>query len=381
MPDTVIPGYRARFPIFAERVYMASQCLGPLLRETWRDLDEYRESLHLRSRALRPWIGWMFEVAALTEQLLHAPPHSVALRDNASSCLAALAAGLVPGPGRDRVVFTDLDFHSSRYLWQAQAQRGFVPLEVTGDGASYPVEELVKAIDERVAIVAVSLVSPRSGALLDLGPVVAAARRAGALVVLDAYQAVGIVPVDVEALDVDVLLGGNHKWLSGAAGMGLAFLYVRPGLAERTPVLYPGWVGSADLTGFPREFAPAPGARRFQQGTPAIEPIYSSRAGLRAALEVGVEALRQRSLALTEHLFAGAEARGLPTLTPRAARGGMVCFPLPNAGHEMTERLAAQGIDVDYRPDAGIRVGPHPAQTVEECERVLEALAGELARA
>jgi selenocysteine lyase/cysteine desulfurase len=376
MVDPFVSEHRRRFAIFAERVYMASQCLGPILNETWRDFDEYRASLLRRNQSLRPWLGWIDEVTGLIEQVLHAPKYSVALHDNVASCQSALAAALSPTPERNRVLMTDLDFHSSRYLWRAQAQRGFVPVEFASRDGGYPLEELVRSIDERVAVVAVSLASPRTGALLDVAPVAEACKRAGALFVLDAYQAVGVLPLDVQTLGADVLLGGNHKWLSGALGMGLAFMYVRPGLAESLPVVYPSWFGDAELTEFREQFIPAPGARRFQQGTPALEPIYTSRAGLRFILEVSAEAMRRRSLTLTEHLIEGALARNIEVVTPRPAaqRGAMVCLQVPRASYDLADQFAARGVDIDFRPGAGLRIGPHPCQTEEECDRVLDTL-------
>ena len=365
--------YRRRFPIFDERVYMATQCLGPLPSEALEDLEEYKRTLSLRSRALQSWLGRMLEVTALLEQLLGAPPSSVALRDSATAGQASIAAALQPSASRDQIVLIDADFHSSRYLWAAQAQRGFSLVEIKSRYGATPTEEIVQAITERVCVVALPMVSPRTGALLDVARISAAAREHGAILVLDAYQAVGIVPLDVVALGIDVVVGGLHKWLSGAAGMGLCFLYVRPGLAEELPVLYPGWIGHSALGGFTRAYEPASGARRFQQGTPAMEPIYTSRAGLRFVLEASVEALRQRSLDLTQRMREGALARGLPLRTPEA-RGGTLCFRFDGDGEAAVAELAAQGIDLDFRPDAGLRVSPHPCQTEEEGERVLDAL-------
>ncbi|HEX8825349.1 MAG TPA: aminotransferase class V-fold PLP-dependent enzyme, partial [Archangium sp.] len=312
----------------------------------------------------------------LLEQLLGAEAGSVALRDSATAAQAAIASAVTPRPERHRILYSATDFHSSRYLWAAQERRGFSVEELRpADGVVLRPEEVLRHLDERVAIVALSLVSPRTGALLDVVPVVKAAHDAGALVVLDAYQAVGVVPVDVRRLGADVVVGGTHKWLSGG-GTGLAFLYARPSLAERLQPAYPGWIGHQQMVGFTEGYVPAPGGARFQQGTPAMEPIYTARAGLRFVLETGVERLRERSVALTSRMMARAHDAGLSVTTPREPerRGGTLCVDM-DEGSSVVERMAALGIDIDTRPGAGIRVSPHPCNTEQECDRVIDELA------
>jgi kynureninase len=368
--------FRARFPLLDERLYFATQCLGPMPAEALLDLEEYGRSLLLRKRAISLWVDRMNEMSRLFESLLGAPPDSVALRDSATSAQAAFAAAIAPRGRRNRILLSSQDFHSTRYLWKAQAQRGFEVVELAPrDGAEVTTEQYLEAIDERTAVVEAALVSPRSGALLDARAVIRAAHDRGALVVLDAYQAVGIVPLDVQSLDADVVVGGTHKWL-GSGDMGLAFLYVRPALANELVPAYPGWVGHASLLSFGEDYVPAPGARRFQQGSPAMAPIYLARAGVRTAIEIGVESLRARSLELTQRMIDRADAQGLHLRTPRRpeARGGMLCFDLARCA-EVESRLAEAGIDVDHRPGAGLRVAPHFCHRDDECDRVIDAIA------
>jgi kynureninase len=366
---------RSRFPLLDERLYFASQCLGPMPKEALDDLDEYRRSLLLRKRAIPQWLERMDEIIGLVETLLGAPPGSIALRDSATAAQAAIAASLEPRGGKDGIVVSRHDFHSTRYLWTAQGRRGFRIDEIEPrDGAGVGAEDYLAVIDDRTAIVTAPLVSPRTGALLDVRAVIRAAHDHHALVVLDAYQAVGVVPIDVLALGADVVVGGTHKWLGGG-GTGLAFLYVRPSLAERLEPAHPGWFGCGSVMEFGEGYAAPAGARRFQQGTPAVEPMYTARAGLRTVLEVGVERIRARSLELTSRMLDRLEARGVRASTPRAveARGGMICLDRPDA--EAIERaLDERGIDVDYRPGAGLRVAPHYCHREDECDRVVDAI-------
>ncbi len=365
---------RRLFPVLEGRAFLACQCLGPFPRDTLDDLDAYRRTMFLRNRAIEEWIERLDALRAQFEVLLSAPTGSVMLRDSATAAQASLAAALTPTAIRNRIVLSSGDFHSSRFLWMAQEARGFVPVQVDAHCIASHEASYLDAIDERTAVVALSLVSPRTGALLDVSRVVARAREVGALVVVDAYQAVGIVPIDVVAMGADMVVGGTHKWLGGG-GMGLAFAYLDPALSDRLVPVYPGWVGNAQLLAFGDRFEPAVGARRFQQGTPAMEPIYTARGGLSWALEKGVSALRARSLVLTSRLLKGAQALGLRVRTPvaDAARGGMVCLDIPDA-ESVADELEAQGIDVDARPNAGLRMGPHPCATEEECDRAIAAV-------
>jgi kynureninase len=372
--------HRERFPIFAQRTYLASACMGPFPREGHADIEEYRRTRQLANRALGLWFQQVEEVTGLIEQLLHAPPGSVALRSSATACQAAIVSSIEPLGARRRIVVSELDFHSALQLYSAQPRRGFEVHTVRSvDGVRVQAEDLVAAIDERTAIVAVSLVS-RHHALLDAGPVIARAREVGAVVILDAYQAAGVVPLDVGALDVDVLVGGVHKWLSGATG--LAFAYVRRELADRLEPAYPGWFGHHDIADYVHEhtfedtYRPIPGARRFQQGTPPVFPIYASRAGLRFVLEVGVDHIRARNLELTTRLLEGALERGIDVVTPREpeARAGAVCLRVPDP-ERVVARLEERGIDVDQRRRQVVRAAPHACSTELECDKFLSELA------
>ncbi len=370
---------RERFPVLAERTFLAMQCLGAFPREMYDDLDEYKRTLALRNRAIEPWIERMNEMTSLVARLLDVPSDDVMLRDSATAAHAAIASAISPRPGRDRIVVSSADFHSTRYLWQAQRARGFELVVVPGNGPEHAfAETYTRHIDERTAIVALSLVSPRSGALLEALPIAQKARASGAHLILDAYQAVGVVPVHPRTLGADVVVGGTHKWL-GSGGMGLAFAWVAPELSSVLSPAYPGWIGHRALSGFTDTYEPAPGAQKFQQGTPALEPIYTARAGIRWVLEVGIEALRARSIALTARLVDAAESARLPLRTPREPerRGGMVILDVPDA-NAIAERLREQAIDVDARPGAGLRLGPHPCVSVEECDRAIAAVAAAL---
>lgn len=366
---------RKQFPLLETRNYLATHSLGPLSREAIADVEAYRQTLYLGRRALPIWLERYEEMFLLIETLLNAPTGSIALTPSATAAQAAVAATIQPNSNRNRIIISELDFPSCRYLWQSQVQRGFEIIEIeTADGIQIAAADVVAQIDERVAVVAVSLVSYLNSARLDIQPIIEAAHSAGAIVVLDAYQAIGTIPLDVTSLGADVVVGGMHKWLCG--GMGLAFAYVRPSLAAQLNPIYPGWFAHLQPIAFAANFTPAIGARRFQQGTPSIEPIYASRAGLRFAIDVGIEQMHRRNVELTTYSIECADAYGIPIKTPRSHqhRGGTVCLEVARA-ETLVQELAELGIDVDTRSNLGIRISPHPCSTEQDCQQLIEAVA------
>ena len=197
-----------------------------------------------------------------------------------------------------------------------------------------------------------------------------------ALVILDVYQAAGTIPLDLAALEADFAVGGSVKWLCGGPGAG--YLYVRPDLIPRLRPAHVGWAGHAAPFGFETgEIRYADGVERFQSGTPNIPALYSARAGYKIVGQVGVPAIREKSLRLTRRLMDAADAHGwaLNTPTRDEARGGSVVIDVPN-GAEITQHLIQRGVIVDHRPDAGIRMAPHFYSTADEIDQAVITLEG-----
>ncbi len=366
---------RKEFPLLKERTYLAAHTLGPLPQKAFIDIDAYTQSLYMGRRVFSLWLERYEEMFHLCELLLNAPKDSVAITASTTAAQAALAAAIKPNHNQNRIVTTTLDFSSGRYLWGAQVQRGFDVVEIhSSNRLQIETSDIIAKIDERVAVVAISLVSYINSARLDIKPIITAAHEVGAIVVLDAYQGVGVIPIDVIDLGVDVLVGGTNKWLCG--GLGLAFAYVRPSLAAQLNPMYPGWFAHLDPGAFAETYAPAIGARRFQQGAPSFEPIYTSRAGLQFAIDVGVDQIHHRNIELTTYLIECADLHGIPVLTPRdpARRGGTICLEVDRAELVVRE-LAELGIDVDTRSNSKIRVSPHCCNTEAECRDAIEAIA------
>jgi kynureninase len=214
----------------------------------------------------------------------------------------------------------------------------------------------------------------RSSFIQDVKAIVDRAHQVGARVVLDAFQALGSVPVDVAGLDVDFACGGVLKWLCG--GPGTAYLYVRPDLGRTLQPSFTGWTAHDDPFAFEigaTRYAEPP--YRFMNGTPNVPALYAAQPGLRIVREVGIAAIRAKSMRQTARLVALADAHGWRVNTPRdpERRGGTVSIDMPRA-QEVCARLLERDILVDWRPNAGVRLSPHFYTKDEELDVAIAAV-------
>ena len=361
--------YRERFPILAETTYLISHSLGPMPLEAERRLAEYAHSWN--TRGVRAWgEGWWdlpFTVGDQIARLIGAPTGSTVMHQNVTIAEAVVLSCFTFDGERRRIVFEEDAFPSVRYLQQAQQAHG-AEIVVCPDE-----EAVVDAIDERTLLVPISHVIFRTGRIQDVEPIIRKAHEVGAHVLLDAYQSVGTVPLDVTALDVDFACGGSVKWLCG--GPGAAWLYVRPDLAERLEPTLVGWQGHSRPFDFAPELDYAEGAARFLTGTPNVPALYAATAGYDVIEEVGIDRIRESSLRQTA-LFVGLlDEAGFDVVSPRdpERRGGSVVVRTPDFERVHAE-LGAREIICDFRPDVGLRFGPHFFTTDEELELAVRAL-------
>jgi len=361
--------YRSEFPILEDTTYLVSHSLGPMPRKAAERLEEFARMW--KERGIRAWAeGWWdspIKVGDQVGRIVGAPPGSTVMHQNVSIAEAVVLSCFRPvDPARNRVVCEQGVFPSVRYLFQAQPDLELVVCEDE--------DEIVAAIDERTLLVPISHVLYKLGEVQDVEPIVRRAHEAGAHVILDCYQSAGIVPLDVTELGVGFATGGSVKWLCG--GPGNAWLYVRPDLAERLEPTATGWQAHAHPFVFADELEYAPGAARFLTGTPNPTAHYQATAGYDLIEEVGVARIRERSLEQTSLLVELADDRGFDVRTPRdpARRGGTVTLDVPEYGAVHAE-LEARGILCDFRPDGGIRLGPHFFTTDDELRFAVDQIA------
>jgi len=360
--------YRSEFPILADTTYLINHSLGAMPARAEERVAEYARTW--KTRGIRAWgEGWWTMPMTVGDQIgriVGAPPGTTVMHQNVAIAEAIVLSCFRPFGERNRIVYERANFPSVRYLYEAQPDLEVVVCE---DDAA-----IVDAIDERTLLVPVSHVLFKSGEIQNAAAIVARAHEAGAHVVLDAYQSAGIVPLDVTALDVDFAVGGSVKWLCGGPGNG--WLYVRPDLAERLEPTYTGWQAHEQPFGFEETMRYARGAARFLTGTPNVPALYAATAGYDLIEEIGVERIRANSLRQTGLLLALADERGFEVLSPRdpARRGGTVTVRVPEFPAVHRE-LAERQILCDFRPDAGIRLGPHYFTTDDELRFAVEQIA------
>lgn len=372
--------WRERFPILAETTYLVTHSLGAMPQAVYGKLQAFADQW--ATRGVRAWAeGWWdapVNVGTQVGKLLNAPPGSVVMHQNVSMIQAIIASALDFSGKRNKVVYTEQEFPSVMYAWEALTKLGARIECVKGESAlGVSNERLLAAIDETTKIVPISHVCFRTSFLQDAAAVCKRAREVGALVLLDCYQSLGTVPVDVQALGVDMVCGGSVKWLCG--GPGAAYLYVRPGLMQELEPRITGWAAHESPFAFEtgaQHYADGP--RRLLNGTPAVAALLAATAGYETVLEVGVETIRKHSIALTERLRLDLAARGFDSPSPKnpAERGGTLTVALKSdeSGPAFVKALAERKILVDYRPGGGLRVSPHFYTRADELTRFASEL-------
>jgi kynureninase len=375
--------WRKEFPIVDTCTYLVSHSLGAMPRQAAANLQEFADTWS--RRGVRAWHEGWWEIGRATGDLLApilgVPPGTISMHQNVTAAQAIVASCFRYDGPRRKIVLTDLEFPSNMYLFEGFRRYGAeIVYAPSDDGIRTNLERMLEAIDERTVLVPLSLVLFKSSFLQDAKAIIEKAHCVGARVALDVYQAAGTVPLDLEAIGTDFAVGGSVKWLCGGPGAG--YLYVRPDVALD---LEPGIVGwAAHATPFEFETGPiryAGPPERFQSGTPNVPSLYSARAGYQIVAEIGVDAIRRHSLALTRRMIDLALEAGYRVNTPLedGERGGAVIVDVRN-GNLVADELIRREVLVDYRPGAGIRMAPHFYNTMAEVEHAMAVL-GEIVQA
>jgi kynureninase len=370
--------WRDEFPILAKTNYMISNSLGAMPRAVHRELEAF--ATQWETRGVRAWHeGWWempVTVGNVLADILGAPHGSITMHQNVSIAESiVLSCFDFDGP-RNKVVYTDMNFPSVMYVFEAQKRRGArIHMVPSDDGVTVDTQRVVDAIDETTLLVPISHVLFRSAFIQDAKAITEKAHRVGARVILDVYQSAGCVPVDLTALGVDFAVGGSVKWLCGGPGAG--YLYVRPDLVQSLEPAMTGW--QAHQKPFDFEIGPiryAADQFRFLNGTPHVPALFSARPGYEIIRKIGVDVIRAKSKRLVNLVLEEARGRGFDVTCPAdpERRGGTVAVAVPD-GDRVCAELLRREIIVDYRPKAGIRVSPHFYSTDDECRAVVAAIA------
>ena len=370
--------WRGEFPILERCNYLISNSLGAMPRAVYDSLKFYADTWG--EHGVSAWeMGW-FElpqtVGNKIAPLMGAAQDTVLAHQNASIASSILFGGMdFSDKKRDKVVITDMDFPSDIYVlrrWLPDTMR--IHCVKSPDGIAIDTDELLDAIDERTRLVSVSHVLFRSAYIMPAKAIVDKAHSVGAQVVFNGYHSVGVIPVDVGALHVDYYIGGVLKWLCG--GPGGVFMYVRHDLLPSLEPRVTGWFAHQSPFAFDVDkLELRADAFRLMNGTPGIASLHAIQPGVDIVAEIGVAAIRQKSIRQTSLIVELADKAGYEVASPRdsAARAGTVTVNPPHA-YEVSREMLARGIKIDYRPHAGIRMAPHFYNTDEEIAQAMAAM-------
>lgn len=364
--------YRVDFPVFEHVTYLNSCSQGAIAKSVRQSFTTYLNSLELHGSTWGDWAGQQEKVRALLAKLFNVTPGEMAVTTSTSAAVSSLASALDFSSKRNRIVTTDNEFPAIGQIWHAQELRGARVTHVPSrSDNTVDVEKLIKEIDEETLLVSITLVCFRNGALTDIAPIIEAAKKAGALVLLDSYQGAGAMNLDLSKIGADFVVGGVLKYMLGAPGVG--YMYTK---AETTKNLIPsstGWFAAKDIFKMGiHEYDPATDARRFESGTPPIPSLYPAVAGLEYLLQVGMEEIVDYVSHLHEALRAGIEEIGGSIATPAHAHAAMLAVRSTDE-NALVAALESEKIITSCR-DGNLRISPHFYNNMEDIDLTIKAL-------
>ena len=370
LPDDEILKLRARFPILQEKTYLYNCSQGALSDAVESAMCEYAASWRTSTAPWDEWVGVYEALRCDIAAFINASPDEVAIVTSASAGINPIASAL-HFDRRPKVVMSEYEFPTMGHIWLAQQPRGAKVQFLPGIDNAIPAESYRAAIDDRTSIVPLTQVSFLNGFRSDVAAVTRAAHDDGALVFLDGYQDCGTRPLDVKALDVDFFVTGTLKYLLGPPGLG--FLYVRGELIEKLTPTMTSWMSQRDVFAFrTTHLDPAPQARRFECGSPAIPNIYLARAALKLLTSVGMENVAAQIQCLSRTFYHGARGLGIATKTPADTVGPLIVLRSKDAA-ALVARMTERGIVCSARLD-GVRFAFHFYNTLDDVATALAAL-------
>jgi selenocysteine lyase/cysteine desulfurase len=367
--------FRHLFPVLEKVTYLNSCSQGALAIPVRDALNEYLDGMYERGSLWDKWVMKQEELRELVAIAFHTSVSNVAITANASAGINSVLSGFDFSGRRNRIVTTNLEFPTMGQILHAQEHRGaeVIHLPAEPDG-TLDLEKFETLLDDRVALLAVTHICYRNGAMTDIKAISALGRKYGIPVMVDAYQSAGSIPIDFDDVGADFMVGGFLKYMLGLPGIG--FL-----LSKSETSLIPtqtGWFAARDIFAMNiGSYDPSQDARRFEGGTPPIPSVYAAGAGLKLLLEVGLERAWNHTFALHEFLRAELEIIGAKVKTPshRADHGVMMAIQTADE-RALVNELEKVGVIVSSR-GGNIRVSPHFYNTAVDIGRLIESLHGQ----
>jgi kynureninase len=369
--------YRAEFPILESTTYMISHSLGAMPRKVYDKLRDFADTW--ATRGIRAWAeGWWalpITTGNLLAPLIGVDENQIVMHQNVSIAVSLILSSFDYKAPRNEILYMDVDFPTLGYVLEAQKKHGAnVTAVASEDGLKVPLDLLIDSINEQTLVVALSYIFFKTSEKIDVQRVVKKAHEMVAYVLLDLYQAAGVVPLSVKDWDIDFAVGGSVKWLCGGPGAG--YVYVKPSLYSALEPAVTGWAAHEHPFAFETgSIRLANDSTRFLHGTPQISPLYQAQAGYEIIHQIGVERIRQKSLRQTSRIIELAGREGWSIQTPRDAerRGGTIVLNVPN-GDAVLKEMTARNVLADYRPGAGIRISPHFYTLDSEIDHTFEVI-------
>ncbi len=370
------PGFdrQAEFPIVDRWTFLNHAGVAPISARAAAAIGQFAREARDDAYLTGHWYRRLEDTRRLCARLINAAPEEIAFVKNTSEGLAFVANGLTWQPGR-RIVSTRVEYPSNVYPWMDVAARcGVEHVMLPESDGRIDAAAVAASLNDRTALVALSHVEYASGFRHDLATIGAECRRRGILFCVDGIQSCGATSVDVRAMNIDFLSADGHKWLLGPEGAG--FFFCR---RELLGALHPeiGWMNVINATDFGHyDFTLRPDARRFECGSHNIPGVLALGASLALLLEVGIDTVSRRILALTRRLCRGLEEKGYRVISSRrpGEESGIVSFVSRRHGHEpLVKELEEKKIIIVVRENR-LRASPHFYNTTEDIDHLLDAL-------
>jgi len=365
---------RDRFPLLDRAVYTNSCSQGALSNEVRAAYERYLTDWDEKGAPWDLWVELNEAARSRFARLLNASTDEIAVTTSVSAGVSSLLSGLGHRDSRNKIVISDFEFPTIGQIVHAQELLGTKVEHVPASpDVTIPLDRLAESIDTETALVAITHVCFRNGSKTDVEAVIDLAHEAGAHVLLDSFQAVGAVPIDVRSLDVDFVAGGTLKYLLGSAG--LAFLYCRADLLPQITPTQTGWFADEDIFKMDiHDYSPSNTASKFESGTPPVPSIYAGVAGMDLMDEIGIAETERHVATLTEQLIEGLDRVGARMVTPRdpERRGPMIAVATSDE-RAMVAALAEDRILTTPR-DGNIRLSWHCYNSAEDVEAVVAGL-------
>jgi selenocysteine lyase/cysteine desulfurase len=364
---------RERFPILERKTYLNSCAYGALSTDVIESFQAYVNDRLEKGTDWDYWVERHDAVRTAVAGFLGATENEIAVTASASAGINSVASSLQFDQGRKKVVISDFEFPTNAQIWYAQERRGANVVRVAQRDGYIPVEHFEDAIDEDTLIVAVTQVCFRNGARLDIPAIVEIAKKKGALVLVDGYQALGTLNFDVKTVQPDFVVGGMLKYLLGTAGIG--FLYAREALIESLVPTVTGWFAQDDIMAMDStRYTPSTTARRFEMGTPPVPNCYAAEAGLAILAELGLPAIESRVAELTTSTIEQAKSAGYSLSVPEdsARRGPMVTLQTQDE-YKLVGELENAGVITSSR-NGNLRISPHFYNNHDDIDALFSAL-------